>query len=61
MHAAHHHVRAHNPLPHSEEDLWVALQEEWYAIDLSFITSLYKSLPDRVHAVYIANGGNTRY
>ena len=30
----------HNPLPFSEDDLWVALQEEWYEIHLSFIRNL---------------------
>ena len=54
-------VRAHNSLPRSEGDLWVALQEELYKIDLAFIRKLYKSLPERVSAVYHANGGNTRY
>jgi transposase len=54
-------VRSRNPLPKSEADLWVALQEEWYGIDLAFIQSLYESLPSRVHAVYKANGGNTQY
>ena len=54
-------VWARNPLPRSEGDLWVALQEEWYKIDLAFIRKLYKSLPQRVSAVYRANGGNTRY
>ena len=54
-------VRARNPLPRSEGDLWVALQEEWYKIDLAFIRKLYESLPERVSAVYHANRGNTRY
>lgn len=54
-------IRACKPLPRSEEDLWVALQEEWFRIDVSFITKLYQSLPQRVLAVYQANGGNTRY
>jgi len=54
-------IWARNPLPHSEEDLWIALQEEWYKIDVSFIEKLYASLPWRISAVYLANGGNTRY
>ena len=54
-------IRARKPLPHSQEDLWVALQEEWYSIDQAFIDKLYDSIPDRVHAVYKAHGGNTRY
>ena len=39
----------------------MALQEELYKIDLAFIRNLYESLPQRVSAVYRANGGNTRY
>jgi len=54
-------IRARNPLPHSAEELWIALQEEWFAIDKGFIDRLYESLPDRVHAVYNAHGGNTKY
>jgi hypothetical protein len=54
-------VRARKPLPCSAEDLWIALQEEWFAVDKSFIDKLYESLPDRVHAVYKAHGGNTKY
>ena len=54
-------IRARNPLPWSEAELWVALQEEWYQIDVSFIEKLYTSLPQRVLAVYRANGGNTEY
>jgi hypothetical protein len=54
-------IRARNPLPHSENDLWIALQEEWYKIDVSFIRKLYESLPRRISAVYLANGGTTRY
>lgn len=54
-------IRARRPLPCTEEELWVALQEEWYAIDVSFIDKLYESMPDRVRAVYNAHGGNTCY
>ena len=52
-----HQVQACNPLPHSEGDLWVALQEELYRIDLAFIRKLYESLAQTVSAVYCANGG----
>jgi hypothetical protein len=54
-------IRARQPQPKSEEDLWIALQEEWYRIDIQFIHKLYDSLPQRVAAVYHASGGNTRY
>ena len=54
-------IRARCPLPKSEEDLWVALQEEWYKIDLDYIAKLYDSLPSRIASVELAKGGNTRY
>jgi len=54
-------IRSRRPLPRSEEDLWIALQEEWYRIDICVIEKLYASLPQRVQAVYNARGGNTRY
>ena len=54
-------VQARKPLPRSAEELWIALQEEWFVIDKGFIDKLYESLPDRVHAVYKAHGGNTEY
>jgi transposase len=56
-----HRIRARRPLPKSEMDLWIALQEEWYKIDLDYISHLYDSLPSRIAAVELAKGGNTRY
>jgi len=56
-----HKICAQRLLPHSQEDLWVTLQEEWYSIDQAFIDKLYDSIPDRVHAIYKAHGDNTRY
>ena len=49
------------PLPHSESDLWIALQEKWYWIEPSFIENLYASLPQQIYEVYHANGWNSRY
>jgi hypothetical protein len=54
-------VRARRPPPTNEDQLWEALQEEWCAIDESFITKPYDSLPRRVRAAHKAKGGNTRY
>ena len=54
-------IQSRRPLPCSEEDLWIALQEEWYRIDISVIEKLYASLPQRVRAVHDTRGGNTHY
>lgn len=56
-----HRVRAHNPLPRNRDELWTALQEEWYGLDSSFIQKLYDSLPDRVKALKAAHGYHTPY
>jgi hypothetical protein len=56
-----HRVHARNPLPCSEEELWIALQEEWYRIPKEYIEALYESLPQRIRDVHKARGGNTRY
>lgn len=56
-----HRIHACNPLPHTEDDLWIALQKKWFRIDVGFIRKLYESLPDQIHAVYLAKGGNTWY
>jgi len=56
-----HWVWAQNPLSHSESDLWIALKEEWYQIEPSFIENLYASLPQQVSEVYHANEGNIIY
>ena len=56
-----HRVRTRNPLPRNCEELWVALQEEWYRLDVAFIQKLYDSLPRRVQALKAAKGHHTRY
>ncbi|KAJ8462969.1 hypothetical protein ONZ51_g10558 [Trametes cubensis] len=54
-------VHARNPLPRNREELWTALQEEWYGLSPSFIQSLYDSLPRRVKALKDAKGSHTPY
>ncbi|KAL1944863.1 hypothetical protein VTO73DRAFT_2483 [Trametes versicolor] len=54
-------VRARNPLPRNCDELWTALQEEWYGLDSAFIQRLYDSLPERVKALKAAKGHHTRY
>src|SRR6202789_817102 len=43
------------------DELWVALNEEWLNIDISFINSLIDSMPRRVIALYNVQGGSTKY
>ena len=47
--------------PHTEEDLWMAMEEEWEAIDQITIDRLLYSMPNRVTAVISANGGHTKW
>jgi transposase len=47
--------------PKNIEELWVAIQEEWEKVDVEFINTLVKSMPDRVQAVLQAKGGSTKY
>lgn len=54
-------VRRRNPLPRNLNELWAALQEEWYGLGKDFIAKLYHSLPDRVQALKEAQGGHTPY
>ena len=54
-------VRHRKRLPRNLNELWLALQEEWYALDISYIHKLYNSLPRRVCALDDAHGLETRY
>ncbi|THU76222.1 hypothetical protein K435DRAFT_705308 [Dendrothele bispora CBS 962.96] len=56
-----HRVRRRVPLPKNTEELWTALKEEWYGLDMSYINNLYNSLPNRIKCLHQANGGPTRY
>ena len=47
--------------PTTIEQLWAALQEEWYALEKTFIENLYSSIPRRIEAVRTARGGFTKY
>ena len=48
-------------VPKSVDELWKVLQEEWAKIDLEFVNTLVKSMPNRVEAVLKAKGGPTKY
>lgn len=45
---------------HTEEQLWMAIDEEWEAIDQITIDSLQDSMPNHVTAVISANGGHMK-
>ena len=47
--------------PHTEEQLWTAMEEEWEAIDQITIDSLLDSMPNRVTAVISANSEHTKW
>ena len=55
------HLRHRHQLPRNLNELWIALQEEWYALDTEFIRKLYDSIPDRIAAVKHVHGLYTRY
>ena len=54
-------IRAREVQPRNKEEFWEVLQEEWYRIPLAYISKLYLSLPERVHALSKARGGYTRF
>lgn len=56
-----HLVRARNPLPRNKDEMWAALQEEWYNFPKERLDKLYESLPRRVAALKTAKGGHTKY
>ena len=47
--------------PTTEDELWEALQEEWYKIDVGYIQKLYASMPMRVEEVIWRKGWNIPY
>lgn len=54
-------VRKRKNRPANLDQLWVAVQEEWYRLDIGFIRALYESMPRRVSALWRARGWNTEY
>ena len=47
--------------PKSENELWAAIEQEYYSIDDSVIIDLYASIPRRLQAVLEAKGEQTKY
>lgn len=54
-------IRAHDPLPCNQEEMWAALQEEWDNFPQDKLDKLYESMPHRVAALVKAQGGHTKY
>lgn len=54
-------VRSRPVLPRNQDELWDALQEEWYKIPMDFIAKLYDSMTDPIDALIKAKGGHTQY
>ena len=46
--------------PHSADELWKALSEEWEAIDQHTIDRLIDSMPERLQSVIKAQGSHTK-
>ena len=54
-------VRRRKPLPTNSDQLWEALQDEWYSIPIEYIHKLYDSIPTWVIALKRAGGHSTKY
>ena len=54
-------VRTRPQQPRNKDELWDALQEEWYKISPAYIKNLYDSMPRRIQALLTAKGGHTKY
>ena len=50
-----------NQHPRNKEELWAALQEEWYNISPAYIKNLYESMPRCLEALRTKKGGYTDY
>ncbi|KZO89559.1 hypothetical protein CALVIDRAFT_491646 [Calocera viscosa TUFC12733] len=60
-HELHRRVRGRNPLPTNVNQLWEALQEEWEGLSISYVQSLYASMPQRLADLVEAKGSYTKY
>ena len=54
-------IGARDILPSNKDELWVAVQEEWGKLSMDYLDKLYDSMPERVLALKLAHGENTRY
>ena len=44
-------IRARNPLPRNHNEMWDALQKEWYSFPQEALDKLYESMPHRIAAL----------
>ena len=54
-------IRAREHHPRNKDELWAALQEEWYGISPAYIKNLYESLPRRLESLRVKKGEHTNY
>ena len=54
-------IRWQEVRPHTVDELWEVMQEEWKKIGVEEIQRLYRSMPARVAALKKARGGYTKY
>ena len=54
-------VRRRSTLPRNADEMWEALQAEWYKLDTQLIRGLIESMPRRVAALKRAKGSYTKY
>ncbi|KAL1914147.1 uncharacterized protein VTP21DRAFT_10818 [Calcarisporiella thermophila] len=47
--------------PKNKNELWERIEKTWEGIEQAYIEKLYASMPARVHSVYYAKGGYTKY
>jgi len=54
-------IRRRKVPPRNREELWEAIQEEWYKVPSAYIETLYNSIPSRVLALKRSKGWYTKY
>ena len=54
-------IRARKDQPSNITQLKQTIEEEWYAVPVAYIQSLYESMPRRIEALKKAKGSHTKY
>lgn len=54
-------IRARKDQPSNIVQLKQLIEEEWYAVPVAYIKSLYESMPRRIEALKKAKGSHTKY
>jgi hypothetical protein len=55
------HICQREVQPWNLEELGVALQDKWAALDIKFIRQLYDSIPCCIDAIFLEKAGYTKY